>query len=49
MPVCTHRWLEYTRCGEIIDDTGILASKTPLKSGFHRCKERPEGILPADE
>ena len=44
-----YRWLEYTRCGEVIGDTRILASKTPLKSGFHRCRERPEGILPAEE
>ena len=44
-----HRWLEYSRCGEVIDETGILASKTPLKKAFHKCKERPEGIPPAEE
>ena len=43
------RWLEYSRCGEVIDETGILASKTPLKKGFHKCKERPEGIPPSEE
>lgn len=43
------RWLEYSRCGEVIGDTGILASKTPLKKGFHKCDERPEGIPPSEE
>lgn len=44
-----YRWLDYSRYGETIDDTGILACKTPLKADFHKCKERPEGIPPDKE
>ena len=45
-----YRWLDYSRCGEVIGyRTGILATKTPLKKDFHRCKERPEGVPPSEE
>ncbi|XP_065920972.1 RNA/RNP complex-1-interacting phosphatase homolog [Dysidea avara] len=43
------RWFDYSRFGELIGDTCIMASKTPLKSDFHQCKMRPEGVPPSEE
>jgi len=39
------RWLDYTKCGNVIDGVPIVAFKTPLCDKFHRPNERAQGIF----